>query len=269
MARKTRLDQALVKRGLAPSLDQAQRLVMAGQVRIDDQLAVKPDMPVAPEAELLVAAPPRYVSRGGDKLEAALAQFSVEVQGTVAADVGASTGGFTDCLLQHGAAKIYAIDSGTGQLHWKLRQDERVVVMERTNARYLESLPEPVGLVCVDVAFISLKALLPAIAGWLGRNGGLVALVKPQFEARPAQVEAGGVVRDPAVHRQVLLAVMQAARSAGFGVRAWLRSPLTGPKGNAEFFIHGIYGQVGAEAESLLGHWPEVGNQARADNPQV
>jgi len=268
MARKTRLDQALVERGLAPNLDQAQRLVMAGQVRIDDQLAVKPDTPVTPEAELLVAAPPRYVSRGGNKLEAALAQFRIEVQGTVAVDVGASTGGFTDCLLQHGAARVYAIDSGTGQLHWKLRQDERVVVMERTNARYLEALPEPVGLVCVDASFISLKVLLPAIAGWLGRNGGLVALVKPQFEARPAQVEAGGVVRDPAVHHQVLLAVVQAAQAAGFGVRGWLRSPLIGPKGNAEFFIHGIYGQVGEDVESLLGQWPAIGTHVGTDNRQ-
>jgi len=246
---KTRLDLLLVERGLAESRTLAQRLVMAGQVRVDGQLVLKPSTPVLPGAHLDLDAGPRFVSRGGEKLEAALTAFPVRVEGRVCADVGASTGGFTDCLLQHGAAKVYAIDVGKGLLHWKLRSDPRLVVMEETNARFVESLPEPVTLVTVDASFISLKILLPVVKGWfpsplhpsptgrgVGGEGEIIALIKPQFEAGRLQSAKGeGVIRDPAVHRQVLEEVLAFAQSEGYAVRGLIRSPLQGPKGNVEF----------------------------------
>jgi 23S rRNA (cytidine1920-2'-O)/16S rRNA (cytidine1409-2'-O)-methyltransferase len=189
-----------------------------------------------------------FVSRGGEKLAAALEGFSVPVADRVCADVGASTGGFTDCLLQHGAAKVYAIDVGKGILHWKLRQDPRVIVMEKTNARFVERLPEKVDLVVIDASFISLKILLPVVKGWFVGNaevavlppgsgvGNVIALIKPQFEAGRTQVAHGqGVIRDPEVHRQVLEQVVQFAVQAGYTVKGVMRSPLLGPKGNAEF----------------------------------
>ena len=194
----------------------------------------------------------RFVSRGGEKLEAAFEAFKLDVNVFVCADVGASTGGFTDCLLQRGAAKVYAIDVGKGILHWKLRNDPRLIVMEETNARYVESLPEPVSLVTMDASFISLKILLPVVGKWFrpnppvspslqgkGGEGGLgqiIALIKPQFEAGRKDVSRGdGVIRDPEIHRQVLLDVLTFARVEGFGIRGLIRSPLLGPKGNAEF----------------------------------
>lgn len=240
---KMRLDVLLVERGLAESRSQAQRLVMAGQVRVDGQLVVKPAANVSPQAALQVDRGPRYVSRGGDKLGAAFLAFNLDVSGRACADVGASTGGFTDCLLQHGAARVYAIDVGRGVLDWKLRRNPQVVVMEGVNARYLERTPEPVSLVTVDASFISLKILLPVIARWFNPPGGeVVALVKPQFEAGRAQVTRGkGVVRDPAVHRQVLLDVLDAAQGDGYRVAGLMRSPLLGPKGNAEFLAYMVY----------------------------
>ena len=235
---KTRIDVLLVERGLVESRSLAQRLVMAGQVRADGQVVPKPSTPVAAEARLEIDRGPRFVSRGGEKLAAALQAFSFQPEGMVCADVGASTGGFTDCLLQNGAAKAYAIDVGQGILHWKLRQDPRVVVMEDCNARYLPNLPEPVGLVTIDASFISLKTLLPVVKNWLGTVGQVIALIKPQFEAGRSVVARGdGVVRDPEVHRQVLLAILDFAQEAGFGVRGLFRSPLLGPKGNAEFLV--------------------------------
>jgi 23S rRNA (cytidine1920-2'-O)/16S rRNA (cytidine1409-2'-O)-methyltransferase len=191
---------------------------------------------------------PRFVSRGGEKLDAALEAFRINVTGWVCADVGASTGGFTDCLLQRGAAKVYAIDVGKGILHWKLRNDPRVVVMEDTNARYVESLPEPVQMVTVDASFISLKLLLPVVKKWLtplrlppsqtSGIGGVVALIKPQFEAGKKDVARGdGVIRDPAIHKQVLLDVLTFAQGEGFQIRGLIKSPLLGPKGNAEFLV--------------------------------
>jgi 23S rRNA (cytidine1920-2'-O)/16S rRNA (cytidine1409-2'-O)-methyltransferase len=237
--KKVRVDLLLVERGLAESRTQAQRLVMAGQVRVDGQLVLKPSAPVSPEAGLELQGGPRFVSRGGEKLEAALTAFRIEVAGKVCADVGASTGGFTDCLLQHGADKVYAIDVGKGLLHWQLRQDPRVIVMEETNARFLESLPERISLVTVDAAFISLKLLLPVVKNWLQTDGEVIALIKPQFEAGRSQSAKGeGVIRDPAVHRQVLLEVMTFAQSTGWRVGGLLRSPLRGPKGNVEFLAH-------------------------------
>ncbi|OGO26166.1 MAG: hemolysin [Chloroflexi bacterium RBG_16_54_11] len=240
---KTRLDLLLVERGLAESRSLAQRLVMAGQVRVDGEIVLRSAANVSTEARLEVESGPRFVSRGGEKLEAALQAFNVNVGGCVCADVGASTGGFTDCLLQHGAAKVYSIDVGQGILDWKLRNDPHVVVMEGTNARFLDRLPEPVELITIDASFISLKVLLPVVKGWLpSATGGsdsagtVIALVKPQFEAGRRQAGRGkGVIRDPAIHRQVLLDVLEHTRREGYALRGLLRSPLTGPKGNVEF----------------------------------
>jgi len=245
---KVRLDVLLVERGLAESRAKAQALIMAGQVRINGQTALKAAAAIEPNSTLTIDSGPRFVSRGGEKLDAALEAFKVDVTGLTCADVGASTGGFTDCLLQRGAAKVYAIDVGKGILHWKLRNDPRIVVMEETNARFVESLPEPISLATIDASFISLKILLPVVKKWLapslpsplplgeGRRGEVIALIKPQFEAGKKDVARGdGVIRDAQIHRQVLLDVLTFAQSEGFDVRGLIRSPLLGPKGNAEF----------------------------------
>jgi 23S rRNA (cytidine1920-2'-O)/16S rRNA (cytidine1409-2'-O)-methyltransferase len=242
--RKIRLDLLLVERGLVESRTLAQRLVMAGQVRVNGEVELRVAANVAPDVHLEVEHGPRFVSRGGNKLEAALQAFAVNVRGRVCADVGASTGGFTDCLLQQGAARVYSIDVGRGILDWKLRQDERVVAVEKTNARYLDRLPEPAELITIDVSFISLKVLLPVVMQWFpsrsdpsqGVKGSVIALIKPQFEAGRQQVGRNkGVIRDPFIHRQVLLDVLGFARNLGYVVRGSIRSPLTGPKGNVEF----------------------------------
>jgi 23S rRNA (cytidine1920-2'-O)/16S rRNA (cytidine1409-2'-O)-methyltransferase len=234
MAKKTRVDLLLVERGLAESRSMAQRLVMAGQVRVDDQVVDKPSIKVDQDVVLTVDRGPRFVSRGGEKLQAAFDAFDLDVTGLICADLGASTGGFTDCLLQHGAAKVYAIDVGQGILHWKLRNDSRVVVMEGTNARFLEKLPEPVEFVTIDASFISLKNLLPVVKGWGLKQ--LLILIKPQFEAGRKEVARGkGVVRDTEIHRRVLLDVLDFARDNSYQVRGLARSPVLGPKGNVEF----------------------------------
>jgi len=251
--RKERLDRLLVERGLAESRAQAQRLIMAGAVRVAGMVVDKPGHRVATGAPIEVAARPRFVSRGGEKLEAALRRFGLDVRGWVAADVGASTGGFTDCLLQRGAARVYAIDVGYGQLAWRLRNDPRVVVMERTNARYLERLPEPVDLVTVDVSFISLRLILPRAVGWLKPKGQVIALIKPQFEAGRREVGKGGVVRDPAVHRAVLERVLTAAADLGLGLRGLMPSPLLGPAGNVEFLAWWELGAEGVPLEGAVG----------------
>jgi 23S rRNA (cytidine1920-2'-O)/16S rRNA (cytidine1409-2'-O)-methyltransferase len=234
---KMRLDILLVERGLAESRSQAQRLVMAGQVRVNGQVVDKPAAAVLDTVDLHIDRGPRYVSRGGEKLESALQIFEIDVSGLVCADVGASTGGFSDCLLQNGAVRVYAIDVGQGILDWRLRQDERVVVMEGVNARHLDQMPEPVDFVTIDASFISLKILFPVVIRWFGEKGGrVIALIKPQFEAGRSQVSKGkGVVRDPVVHRQVVLDVLSAAQKEGFDVLGLARSPLLGPKGNTEF----------------------------------
>jgi 23S rRNA (cytidine1920-2'-O)/16S rRNA (cytidine1409-2'-O)-methyltransferase len=240
---KVRLDVLLVNRGLAESRSQAQRLVMAGQVRVDGEVMLRSAAGISPDSQVEVDRGPRFVSRGGEKLEAALQAFAqqVQVSGRVCADVGASTGGFTDCLLQYGAARVYAIDVGRGILEWKLRQDSRVVVMEGINARLLERLAEPVELVTIDVSFISLKIILPVVMGWLAEvagspHGSVIALIKPQFEAGRKLVDRGkGVIRDPLIHRQVLADVLAFASQIGYSVNGLVRSPLTGPKGNVEF----------------------------------
>jgi len=234
---KVRIDTLLVERGLIESRALAQRMIMAGQVRVNDQVILKPAALIPPDAELNVARGPAYVSRGGEKLAAALDHFPIIVRGKVCADVGASTGGFTDCLLQHGAQKVYAIDVGRGILHWKLRQDPRVVVMERTNARHLTQMPEPIDLVTIDASFISLKVLLPVIRAWLKSDGAkVIALIKPQFEAgKEAAARGEGVIRDPQLHRQILNDILNYSVQQGFAVKGLLRSPLLGPKGNSEF----------------------------------
>jgi 23S rRNA (cytidine1920-2'-O)/16S rRNA (cytidine1409-2'-O)-methyltransferase len=246
MSDKVRLDQLLVQRGLAESRSQAQALVLAGEVYVGGQMALKPGARVPDEAQVEVRERLPYVSRGGLKLAAALDAFQVAVQGAVCADVGASTGGFTDCLLQRGAVRVYAIDVGYGQLAWQLRRDERVVVMERTNVRYVEALPEPVQLVVMDASFISLGLLLPPVVRWLAPGADVIPLVKPQFEAGRGQVGKGGVVRDPAVHRQVLEKVAGYATGLGLAVLGVIHSPITGPAGNVEFLMHLRWGASGA-----------------------
>jgi 23S rRNA (cytidine1920-2'-O)/16S rRNA (cytidine1409-2'-O)-methyltransferase len=252
VGRKERIDVLLVQRGLVDSRSQAQRLVMAGQVRVNGELAHKPSSRVDGGAEIEIEQRPRFVSRGGDKLLAALEQFSISVEGRVCADVGASTGGFTDCLLQHGAEKVYAIDVGHGLLHYKLRDHPRVVLMERTNARTLESLPEPIEITTIDASFISLALLWPAVRRWMVSEGDVIALVKPQFEAGPKNVGKGGVVRDPAVHANVLRTSFTSAIENRLAPREVLQSPLRGPKGNIEFLLWcRVDGEPGNEQELL------------------
>lgn len=235
---KIRLDVLLVDRGLAESRAKAHALVMAGQVRVADQVVLKPATAVDSKAVLTVDTGPRFVSRGGEKLDAALETFAIDVKGFVCADVGSSTGGFTDCMLQRGAVKVYAIDVGKGILHWKLRNDRRVIVMEETNARYVETLPEPVDFVTVDASFISLKVLLPTIKKWISHETNLLCLIKPQFEAGKKDVARGdGVIRDPEIHKSVLLDVLNFVQQEGFAIRGLIKSPLLGPKGNAEFLV--------------------------------
>lgn len=237
MAEKQRLDLLLVERALAPSREKAQALIMAGEVLVAEKLVDKPGTRVEVTAEITVKSKPRFVSRGGEKLAAALDAFPITITERIAADVGASTGGFTDCLLQYGAAKVYAIDVGYGQIAYTLRADSRVVVIERTNARYLEQLAEPVSLIVIDASFISLRLLLPTIKNWLTPTADLVALIKPQFEAGQDDVGKGGVVRDAKVHRRVLEEVLTFASTQNFTVRGLIRSPLKGPAGNIEFLV--------------------------------
>ncbi|MBA3534516.1 MAG: TlyA family RNA methyltransferase [Ardenticatenales bacterium] len=237
MAKKQRLDLLVVERGLAESRTQAQALVMAGEVRVNGEVARKAGQQVDADAQIEVARPLPYVSRGGVKLEGALADFGYDPAGKLCADVGASTGGFTDVLLQQGAVRVYAIDVGYGQLAWKLRQDERVVVIERTNARHLDTLGESIDLTVMDASFISIELLLPAIAKWLRPAGDVITLIKPQFEAGREEVGKGGVVRDAAVHERVLTDLVAHVESHGWTVRALTVSPIAGPAGNIEFFL--------------------------------
>jgi 23S rRNA (cytidine1920-2'-O)/16S rRNA (cytidine1409-2'-O)-methyltransferase len=234
------LDVLVVERGLTRSRELARRLIIAGQVLVNGQLVVHPSTQVVVEADVQLQARFPYVSRGGLKLEAALARFAVNVTGCVAADIGASTGGFTDCLLQHGVQKVYAIDVGYGQLDWSLRQDVRVVVMERLNARYLtaDALPERVDLVTIDVSFISLRLVLPGALHILKPAGHIMALLKPQFEANRTQVGRGGIVRDPMVHREVLQRLTTWAITQRLAVRDVMPSPIKGADGNVEFLLH-------------------------------
>jgi 23S rRNA (cytidine1920-2'-O)/16S rRNA (cytidine1409-2'-O)-methyltransferase len=235
-----RLDRLLVDRGLAPSRERAQRLILAGDVLVAERPATKPGTLVAFDAPLRLRAPASaFVSRGGEKLAGALDAFDLDVRGLVALDVGASTGGFTDCLLRRGARRVIAVDVGYGQLAWSVRQDPRVVVLERTNARHLEprALPETPDLATIDVSFISLTLVLPPVRDVLRPGGTVLALVKPQFEAGRGQVGKGGVVRDPAVRAGAVVRVRQAADALGLEVRGEADSVLPGPKGNREVFL--------------------------------
>lgn len=234
---KRRLDVLLLERGLVESREKARAAVMAGSVLVDEREVLKPGTLVEETASLRLAQPSPYVSRGGQKLAHALETFGIDVSGLVAADVGASTGGFTHCLLQRGAARVYAIDVGRGQLDYRLRQDRRVVVMEGVNARHLETLPEPVQIITIDVSFISLRLVLPAARRWLAPAGSIVALFKPQFEARREEVGKGGVVRDPLLHATLIGRFAAWCTANGFRILGLTSSPLLGPKGNREFFF--------------------------------
>jgi 23S rRNA (cytidine1920-2'-O)/16S rRNA (cytidine1409-2'-O)-methyltransferase len=230
-----RIDKLVVARGIIRDLALAERMIYAGEVRVNGVLVDKPGTPVPVDATISLKEKPPFVSRGGEKLDAALEVFAVDVSNRVAADVGASTGGFTDCLLQRGAAKVYAIDVGYGQLAWTLRQDSRVVVMERVNARYLKSLPEAVSVLVSDVSFISLELIYETAVNWLTPGGDVVSLIKPQFEAPPEDVAKGGVVRNSEVHRKVLVSVIEMMAKLGLELRGLMASPLIGPAGNVEF----------------------------------
>ncbi|MCD8249802.1 MAG: TlyA family RNA methyltransferase [Lachnospiraceae bacterium] len=238
---KTRLDVLLVERGLAESREKAKAVIMSGNVFVDGQREDKAGASFSEQVKIEVKGSPlKYVSRGGLKLEKALANFDLSVEGKICMDVGSSTGGFTDCMLQNGAAKVWAVDVGTGQLAWKLRQDARVVCMERTNIRYVtrEDIPEPIGFASIDVAFISLKKVLGPVKALLAPDGQVVALIKPQFEAGREQVGKKGVVRDPAVHLQVVRGIMDFAVEMGFRILALDFSPIKGPEGNIEYLLH-------------------------------
>jgi 23S rRNA (cytidine1920-2'-O)/16S rRNA (cytidine1409-2'-O)-methyltransferase len=230
-----RLDVLVHQRGLSESREKARSLILAGQVLVAGQVMQKASAQVDPACEIAIRQGLPYVSRGGLKLEHALDTFRVAPRGWVAADVGASTGGFTDCLLQRGVTRVYAIDVGYGQLAWRLRQDSRVIVMERTNARYLDTLPEPVDLTTIDVSFISLRLILPQVRQWLSPSGQVIALIKPQFEAGPQDVGKGGVVRDVRTRRAVLMSILEWAAGQGWSVLGLTCSPIRGPKGNVEF----------------------------------
>ncbi|HTM50177.1 MAG TPA: TlyA family RNA methyltransferase [Bryobacteraceae bacterium] len=236
---KIRLDVALAERGLAESREKAQALVLAGEVLVDGVKARKPGQSVAPESNLQVLGRPPFVSRGGLKLAAALDQFGVAVAQRVCLDVGASTGGFTDCLLQRGAARVHAVDVGAGQIDWKLRVDTRVVLHERLNARYLraEDIGEPVDLAVLDVSFISVTIVLPSVAPLLQPAGEMVILVKPQFEVGREQVGKGGIVRDPDLHASACRRVEHAARQMNFETSI-IESPILGAEGNKEFLLY-------------------------------
>ena len=250
----TRLDVWLAEHGLAESREKAQALVMAGRVRVDGQPATKPGVRVKDGAAVAVEAGPGHVGRGALKLAGALGAFAVSPAGRVAIDVGASTGGFTDVLLARGAARVYAIDVGRGQLHERLRQDPRVVVRDRTNARQLspEVVPEPCSLAVMDVSFISVRLILEALRGVLAPGAEAVVLVKPQFEVGREQVGRGGVVRDPALHLAALHDVARAAQQCGYGVRGACASPVTGAEGNREFFLHLVPGADPLPGDELL-----------------
>ncbi len=241
MSTKRRLDLVLVERGLCKSRSAAHRAILAGQVLVNGQLIDKPATRISEDSCIELKAKPRYVSQGGLKLEKALRAFELDVHGMVCLDIGASTGGFTDCLLQHGAAKVYAVDVGRFQLDWKLRNDPRVVVLEGINARYLrrEQIGEPVDLATVDVSFISLRKILPPLVSIVKSGGDIITLVKPQFEAGREKIQRGGVVKDPQVHRQVLeelsAFITQELKLLLMGATY---SPVPGPAGNIEFFLH-------------------------------
>lgn len=239
MRKKARIDQTLVERGFFESRERAQRAVMAGKVRVGEQLITKPATMIDINAAISVADAPQFVGRGATKLSGALDSFKIDPTGKVALDIGASTGGFTDCLLQRGAAKIFAVDVGRGQLAWKIRNDPRVVVMEKLNARFLsrEHVPEPIDLCVTDVSFISLTLILPRAFELITPDGVILALIKPQFELQRQDVGRGGIVREPALHEKAQQKIVNFVEEAGYRVVGLVPSAITGTDGNQEFFI--------------------------------
>ena len=241
MATKERLDKLLVDRGIVQSRERARAMIMAGKVAVDGRRIDKPGTQIDVEARLaLQEEESHYVSRGGEKLEGALNAFAIDPRGMVAMDVGASTGGFTDCILQKGAEKVYAVDVGYGQLAWRLQTDPRVVNLERRNIRYLrrEEVEEEIDLILIDTSFISIEKFLPHLLGFLKRGGAILGLIKPQFEVGRGDVGKGGVVREAALHKKVIDRISDFSRELGLRVLGVTESPLLGPKGNKEFFIY-------------------------------
>lgn len=240
MGKRERLDLLLVQRELVSSREEGRRRILAAQVLVNDEPLTKASALVDQAAEVRLKAVSRYVSRGGLKLEKALREFQIDIENKVALDVGASTGGFTHCLISHGARRVYSVDCGYGQLDWKLRNDPRVVVLERRNIRYLEAsdLPSLADLATIDVSFISLRLVLPKVKALLSGGGEIIALIKPQFEVGKGKVGKGGVVRSSAEHARVIDEIKQAAMGLGFTTQDVTESPLLGPKGNKEFLIH-------------------------------
>ena len=239
MKKKTRVDQTLVERGFFESRERAQRAIMAGEVRVGDRVVAKAAELIEIDAPLSIAQRPQFASRGGLKLGGALDFFGIEVQGKTALDIGASTGGFTDCLLQRGAAKVFAVDVGHGQLAWKLRNNPRVVVMEKVNARFLsrEHIPHPVDLCLIDVSFISLTLILPRAFELIAPEGMILALIKPQFELQRKDVGRGGIVREPTLHEKAQQKIVKFVEEANYHVVGLVPSTITGTDGNQEFFI--------------------------------
>ena len=234
---KRRIDSLLVERGLVESRTKAQALIMAGEVIVAGKPVTKAGTPVKEEAAITILEPPPFVSRGGIKLDYALSQFHIDVSSKVAADIGASTGGFTDCLLKRGAVRVYAIDVGYGQLDYRLRQDSRVVVIERVNARYPITLPEKADLVTMDLSFISVEKVIPSVAKLLKSSGYLIVLIKPQFEAKRGEVGKGGVIKQPILHARVLGRFISWLPEHGFKLGGLVPSPIPGASGNREFFV--------------------------------
>ena len=239
MKKKARIDQTLVERGLFESRERAQRAVMAGEIRVEEQLITKPSTMIETDAAISVAESPQFVGRGATKLSGALDHFKIDVRAKVALDIGASTGGFTDCLLQRGAAKVFAVDVGRGQLAWKIRNDPRVVVFEKVNARFLscEKISEPVDICVIDVSFISLTLILPRAFELITPDGVILALIKPQFELQRKDVGRGGIVREPALHEKAQQKIVNFVNEAGYHVAGLVPSQITGMDGNQEFFI--------------------------------
>ena len=270
--KKVRLDTYLAEQGFFESRARAQAAIMAGQVLVDEQKIDKPGTAIKPGAAIrLLGDQLKYVSRGGLKLEKALQVFPVTVEGKVMADIGASTGGFTDCALQNGASKVYAVDVGYGQLAWKLRSDPRVVNMERTNARTLDetSLPEQVDAASIDVAFISLEKILPAVKKILKPNGFVIALIKPQFEAGKEHIGKKGVVKDPDVHKEVINRIIGFAKAEGFGIGGLDFSPVKGPEGNIEYLLYLTAGTEAPGAQQVAQDLPETAATAAPQQNEI
>lgn len=234
---KKRIDNLLVERGLAESRTKAQAMIMVGDVLVDGKVILKAGTAVNQDAEISVVEPPPFVSRGGLKLDFALEQFNIDVKGTVVADIGASTGGFTDCLLKRGASRVYAVDVGYGQLDYRLRQDSRVIVMDRVNARNTPDIQEKLDLVVIDVSFISAEKIIPAVAGLLKEKGSIVVLVKPQFEAKRNEVGKGGIIRKQEIHARVLARFVKWVTDNGYRLKGMVGSPIEGASGNREFLV--------------------------------